>query len=179
MDASYNLKCRICQKEFPRFDQRGFRNAGFTAHQNRCIEKDYILNHPAPERHISPRQRLILPAPSTPSSSSNCTMLNPIYPSDTSTIQPTMLNYPPNQLQQNTFHYNNNGDNNNATNALTMNNTQAENIDASLFYHGNYFFENEIIFPVAHCVYCNPEFGLHQSFCLYFVQMLHQQQTPM
>ncbi|KAI9305239.1 hypothetical protein BJ944DRAFT_239825 [Cunninghamella echinulata] len=34
-----NLKCPICNQEFPKFDQRGFRNAGFTSHYNWCIER--------------------------------------------------------------------------------------------------------------------------------------------
>lgn len=65
------LRCKICQKEFPRFDQRGFRNAGFTAHQNRCIEREYLLNNPVPEHQSSPRQRFLLPAPLPGSSSSS------------------------------------------------------------------------------------------------------------
>ncbi|KAI9316247.1 hypothetical protein BX666DRAFT_219534 [Dichotomocladium elegans] len=33
------LQCKVCGKEFPEYDQRGFRNAGFTAHQNRCVSR--------------------------------------------------------------------------------------------------------------------------------------------
>lgn len=33
------LQCPICHQEFPKFDQRGFRNAGFTSHYNRCLER--------------------------------------------------------------------------------------------------------------------------------------------
>ncbi|SAL95294.1 hypothetical protein [Absidia glauca] len=33
------LQCPICNQEFPAYDQRGFRNAGFTSHHNRCLER--------------------------------------------------------------------------------------------------------------------------------------------
>lgn len=74
----YFLRCKICQKEFPRFDQRGFRNAGFTAHQNRCIERKYLLNNPAHEHQSSPRQRFILPAPPPGSSSSSSSSIQKV-----------------------------------------------------------------------------------------------------
>jgi hypothetical protein len=69
-EAEY-LQCNICKKVFPKFDQRGFRNAGFTAHQNRCIERDYLANNPVvQDQHPSPpKQRLLLPAPPSASSS--------------------------------------------------------------------------------------------------------------
>lgn len=65
------LQCKVCQKEFPKYDQRGFRNAGFTAHQNRCIEREYLLNHPTVQQQQPPvnRQRMLLPAPSPPKQS--------------------------------------------------------------------------------------------------------------
>lgn len=63
-----SLQCRICGKEFPEFDQRGFRNAGFTAHQNRCIERERQHNHElvgrrSSSRVVSAQQRRLLPAP--------------------------------------------------------------------------------------------------------------------
>ncbi|KAL0088219.1 hypothetical protein J3Q64DRAFT_1846402 [Phycomyces blakesleeanus] len=61
-----NLQCPLCFKEFPMYDQRGFRNAGFTAHHNRCVEKEVQkveLSSGDTQRTIHPRRRL-LPAPS-------------------------------------------------------------------------------------------------------------------
>lgn len=59
-----SLLCRVCGKEFPEFDQRGFRNAGFTAHQNRCIEREQQPTTPS-SSSSPPRQRWLLPAPTT------------------------------------------------------------------------------------------------------------------
>ncbi|CEG68238.1 hypothetical protein RMATCC62417_04539 [Rhizopus microsporus] len=55
------LQCKVCKKGFSEFDQRGFRNAGFTAHQNRCIERQNRERNPeqfTPKR----KRRLLLPA---------------------------------------------------------------------------------------------------------------------
>ncbi|KAI8341214.1 hypothetical protein BC941DRAFT_467265 [Chlamydoabsidia padenii] len=41
MSATPKVECPICGQEFPVYDQRGFRNAGFTAHHNRCMERQY------------------------------------------------------------------------------------------------------------------------------------------
>ncbi|KAI9023874.1 hypothetical protein CLU79DRAFT_886946 [Phycomyces nitens] len=60
-----NLQCPLCFKEFPMFDQRGFRNAGFTAHHNRCVEKEVQkaeLSSGDVQRTIHQKRRL-LPAP--------------------------------------------------------------------------------------------------------------------
>ncbi|ORY96603.1 hypothetical protein BCR43DRAFT_505437 [Syncephalastrum racemosum] len=58
------LTCCVCGKEFPEYDQRGFRNAGFTAHQNRCIDRERLLRDPP---IVSPRaRRVLLPAPPPP-----------------------------------------------------------------------------------------------------------------
>ncbi|CAO3594614.1 unnamed protein product [Absidia cylindrospora] len=35
--SAHTVQCPICSQEFPLYDQRGFRNAGFTAHHNWCI----------------------------------------------------------------------------------------------------------------------------------------------
>lgn len=59
------LKCCVCGKEFPEYDQRGFRNAGFTAHQNRCIERERSLHEPPVLS--PPSRRVLLPAPPRPS----------------------------------------------------------------------------------------------------------------
>lgn len=32
-------QCQVCGKEFPARDQRGFRNPGFTYHQNKCVQR--------------------------------------------------------------------------------------------------------------------------------------------
>ncbi|KAI8149295.1 hypothetical protein BJV82DRAFT_662601 [Fennellomyces sp. T-0311] len=61
-----SLRCRVCGKELPEFDQRGFRNAGFTAHQNRCIERERERREGAarpPQRaHTMNIPRRLLPA---------------------------------------------------------------------------------------------------------------------
>ncbi|KAG2227257.1 hypothetical protein INT45_008501 [Circinella minor] len=64
-----NLKCRVCGKELPEFDQRGFRNAGFTAHQNRCIERERERREGITRRpqraHTTHGHRRLLPASSS------------------------------------------------------------------------------------------------------------------
>ena len=67
-----SLKCRVCGKELPEFDQRGFRNAGFTAHQNRCIERERErregITKRRPQRaHTTHGHRRLLPASSSSS----------------------------------------------------------------------------------------------------------------
>lgn len=57
------LQCKICKKEFSEFDQRGFRNAGFTAHQNRCIERQNRERNPEQfTSKLRRKRRLLLPA---------------------------------------------------------------------------------------------------------------------
>ncbi|ORE04937.1 hypothetical protein BCV72DRAFT_306839 [Rhizopus microsporus var. microsporus] len=62
------LQCEVCKKEFFEFDQRGFRNAGFTAHQNRCIERQNRERNP---EQLTPKRkrRLLLPASPNPTRS--------------------------------------------------------------------------------------------------------------
>ncbi|KAI7848854.1 hypothetical protein BDC45DRAFT_574465 [Circinella umbellata] len=64
-----HLKCRVCGKELPEFDQRGFRNAGFTAHQNRCIERERERREGITRRpqraHTTHGHRRLLPASSS------------------------------------------------------------------------------------------------------------------
>ena len=61
-----SLRCRVCGKELPEFDQRGFRNAGFTAHQNRCIERERErregASRPPQRAHTMSIPRRLLPA---------------------------------------------------------------------------------------------------------------------
>jgi hypothetical protein len=59
--GSDTLECRICKKLFPKYDQRGYRNAGFTAHQNRCIERESILASSPVQ--VPVKRRRLLPAP--------------------------------------------------------------------------------------------------------------------
>ncbi|KAL9555771.1 hypothetical protein MBANPS3_002210 [Mucor bainieri] len=91
-EMSY-LQCKICQKEFPRYDQRGFRNAGFTAHQNRCIEKESLSNLPTSEQQPSTvnRQRMLLPAPSSSPPSHHHRVLT-LAPGSTTTTAITTVN---------------------------------------------------------------------------------------
>ncbi|KAI9495268.1 hypothetical protein BDB00DRAFT_786596 [Zychaea mexicana] len=64
-----SLKCRVCGKELPEYDQRGFRNAGFTAHQNRCIERERErregVTRPPQRAHTMNMPRRLLPASSS------------------------------------------------------------------------------------------------------------------
>ncbi len=200
----YFLRCKICQKEFPRFDQRGFRNAGFTAHQNRCIEREYLLHHPAPEHQSSPRQRFLLPAPPTSSSSSLSSVQRLIIGrSNSSSPVAQQQQYQQNfQLpstdntlscgtQSTGIHYV--PENANLLNlqlpqedSACSQQQQQQKIDLSLYSGGvNYIFPetsntiisempHEMIFPVLQCNYCQPEFGLHQPNCLYLEAFLRQ-----
>lgn len=175
------LQCKVCQKEFLKFDQRGFRNAGFTAHQNRCIEKDYMLNNPEPDRHHSPKQRLILPAPTGPSSSTSSSSCMRLLGSSSTSSSPAPIlqedfqayaQFP--QLDQmimtaaatqTAFRY-------------ALPSTQPD-MNTSLFPSYPYAPNNSLtavdtIFPITHCQYCRPEFGLHQPSCLLLAELLRQ-----
>lgn len=193
MEEIYHLQCRICQKEFPKYDQRGFRNSGFTTHQNRCIEKEYLLNTPVSEKQTSTKPRLILPAPLCPSSSTSSSTHIILNASSSPIIPAVQQNMPMLQsqqsqqyfqpVQQTEFHYNNvDSFIQRPAGFFIVNSNQAENIEFSLFSHDGFSFpgtaNNEMIFPITHCVYCSPEFELHQSSCLLLAQILHQQQPP-
>ncbi|GAA5816100.1 hypothetical protein MFLAVUS_009622 [Mucor flavus] len=179
-----NLQCKVCQKEFLKFDQRGFRNAGFTAHQNRCIEKDYILNNPEPDRRHSPKQRLILPAPTGPSSSTSSSSCMRVLGSSSTSSSPAPIlqedfqayaQFPlPDQTittaaTQTAVRY-----------ALPSNPHHQPEMNTSLFPGYPYAANNSMaaavdtIFPITHCQYCRPEFGLHQPSCLLLAELLWQ-----
>ncbi|GAN01508.1 hypothetical protein MAM1_0008d00941 [Mucor ambiguus] len=140
------LQCKICQKEFPKYDQRGFRNAGFTAHQNRCIEREYLSNHPTTgqQQPTVNRQRMLLPAPSPPNHHS---LLTPA-PAPVTTI---------------------------ISNLYTTMPTTEELLDTA-----NVSLDNSVIvptgglFPITHCDYCTPEYGLHQLSCLVIAEIVNQ-----
>ncbi|KAK4520350.1 uncharacterized protein ATC70_008484 [Mucor velutinosus] len=140
------LQCKICQKEFPKYDQRGFRNAGFTAHQNRCIEREYLSNRPTTEQQQPAvnRQRMLLPAPSTPNYHS---LLTAALTSVTTTI--------------NTLH---------APMPTTEELLDTANVplgDAAIVLAGG-------LFPITHCNHCTPEYGLHQVTCLVITEIVSQ-----
>ncbi|ORZ21638.1 hypothetical protein BCR42DRAFT_196559 [Absidia repens] len=79
MSAAIKIRCPICNQEFPAYDQRGFRNAGFTAHHNRCLERRQQQNEPQQRDHHTSRasrfawavRRRLLPARPRPTSSTN------------------------------------------------------------------------------------------------------------
>lgn len=144
-EMSY-LQCKICQKEFPKYDQRGFRNAGFTAHQNRCIEREYVSNNPNAEQQQPAinRQRILLPAPSPPRNNISS------FTASNSTTTTTSTLYAPMP-------------------------TTEELLDTA-----NVPLDNSVIvpagglFPITHCDYCIPEFGLHQVSCLVIAEIVNQ-----
>ena len=77
-----SLQCKVCGKEFPEFDQRGFRNAGFTAHQNRCIGRATAAttsNQNVPVSKPSPPRRRLLPATTTTMASMPTTSMRTDY----------------------------------------------------------------------------------------------------
>ncbi|KAI7893031.1 uncharacterized protein EV154DRAFT_417661 [Mucor mucedo] len=183
MEEVCQLQCRVCQKVFPKFDQRGFRNAGFTAHQNRCIEKDYLLNNPIPKKQTSPKQRLILPAPSNSVPISTYTIPSTLCPINITIAQKNMSMF---QYRQHLHQFpqsHQTGTEHNEDGSYTTKTNRTENLGVSLFPSGNYSYSrtpnNEMFYPVTHCGYCNPEFGLHQSSCSFLSQILHQQRPPM
>ncbi|KAI8077870.1 uncharacterized protein BX664DRAFT_45378 [Halteromyces radiatus] len=76
MSIPAKLQCPICNQEFPALDQRGFRNAGYTSHHNRCIERQQQQQNESQRDHPSSRaarfalaiRRRLLPAqPPSPS----------------------------------------------------------------------------------------------------------------
>lgn len=179
MEEVCHLQCKICQKVFPKFDQRGFRNAGFTAHQNKCIEKEYLLDNPVSKKHTSSKQRPILPAPSIAVSSSTQIMPNTSYTTNITAVQKNVSIMHKHQFQQSYQ----TGDRHDEKDSYLMNTSQAGNLDISLSpsYEHSYSktTNNEIFYPITCCRYCNPEFGLHQSSCSLLSQILHQQRPPM
>lgn len=65
-----NKRCCVCGKEFPARDQRGFRNPGFTYHQNKCKRRQKAQEEEEDKRkkkregkyvQSSPKRRDILP----------------------------------------------------------------------------------------------------------------------
>ncbi|CAO3615327.1 unnamed protein product [Mucor fragilis] len=137
------LQCKICQKEFPKYDQRGFRNAGFTAHQNRCIEREYLSNRPTTEQQQPAvnKQRMLLPAPSPLKDhhrlpASVPAAINNIYaPMPTTEELLDTVNVP---------------------------------LDDSVIVPAGG------LFPITHCDYCTPEYGLHQVTCLVIAEIVNQ-----
>ncbi|KAF1804188.1 hypothetical protein V8B55DRAFT_1413417 [Mucor lusitanicus] len=141
------LQCKICQKEFPKYDQRGFRNAGFTAHQNRCIEKEYLSSHPAtePQQPAVNRQRMLLPAPSSPRHHS---LLTPAPAPATTTV---------------------------SSNLYTPMPTTEELLDtANVPLDDSVIVPSAGLFPITHCDHCTPEYGLHQVTCLVIAEIVNQ-----
>jgi hypothetical protein len=165
-EISY-LQCKICKKEFPKYDQRGFRNAGFTAHQNRCIEREYLLRKSTVEHPPPPhKRRLLLPAPSPPRDSTMASNSSSYY-----------TPYSNNQQQQH-----------NQSEPFAFVSASALDIDFSLFsnvghhsidtfdlnitYSTQYISERH--FPITQCDYCAPEHGLHQPSCLLLADIVSQ-----
>ncbi|CAO3657580.1 unnamed protein product [Mucor hiemalis] len=191
------LKCKVCQKEFPRFDQRGFRNAGFTAHQNRCVEREYLLSHPIVDQQSSPRQRFLLPAPPASASSSTSNRrvmalrgessspiiqqqqqqqhLIPQYPLQLAFEDPQSLagtNFHQQPTQTAGFHYvpENVGSYGEGTTLIGQENESLIQHHAPVMPVSIY----EMLFPITHCDYCEPEYGLHQPTCLFLAEFLRQ-----
>ncbi|KAG2191073.1 hypothetical protein INT46_000709 [Mucor plumbeus] len=144
-EMSY-LQCKVCQKEFPKYDQRGFRNAGFTAHQNRCIEREYLSNNPNAEKQQPAinRQRMLLPAPSPPRNN-----LLPLTASNSATTNASTLYAPMPTTEE-------------------LLDTANVPLDNSIILPAGG------LFSIIHCNYCTPEFGLHQVSCLVIAEIVNQ-----
>lgn len=189
------LQCKICNKEFPKYDQRGFRNAGFTAHQNRCIERKQSLKQPGGEQQPSyNKKRLLLPAPSPPrslsmmvsSSSSSSSSSNRYY---TDLANNSRQNQPSNQSDTFTF-LNSPPPPPPPPSALAIDlslfstlSHHSVDINASPSFDLNDYnndnpsnleHTSERFFPIIQCDYCTPEHGLHQPNCLLLADIVSQ-----
>lgn len=173
-------KCRVCGKEFLKYDQRGFRNAGFTAHQNKCVEKG-----PLPTRNNSPddskkrNQRLLLPA-----SRSSELVYSPYSTKNrrkslaTKSKTPTVQSPVDYQFHESMFH---------ASTSMTKSKTPTPpTVQSPIDYQ---FTESTLqinnastskglmednIFPVMQCDHCTPNFGSHQPHCRFLTRMINQ-----
>ncbi|KAI7897776.1 uncharacterized protein BX663DRAFT_527167 [Cokeromyces recurvatus] len=161
------LQCKICYKQFPKYDQRGFRNAGFTAHQNRCIERkkpNYLTM--IEQQHSKPKHRLLLPAPEKQQQhSSSLTTPNYMPYSILSTQQRLLLPEIQTQAKQintntnsiESYLYNNQKDDNTTSPSTLL-------MDPMMMT----LLQSEL--PIFQCDYCTPdEYGFHQLHCIAFI----------
>jgi hypothetical protein len=165
-DMSY-LQCKICNKEFPKYDQRGFRNAGFTAHQNRCIEREYSLKNPTVEQPpLSHKRRLLLPAPSPPRDSSMM-VSSGYYTLTNNQSEPfTFVNAPPPFSMDLSLFSN--------VNHRSVDINPSSSFDLNAYNTDNLERVPERFFPITQCDYCTPEHGLHQPNCLLLADIVSQ-----
>ncbi|KAI8884199.1 hypothetical protein K501DRAFT_272003 [Backusella circina FSU 941] len=133
--GSATLECKICRKLFPKYDQRGYRNAGFTAHQNRCIERESILASSPVKTPV--KRRRLLPAPPKDNVSESFT---------------------PTQKQGGDAHTDANPPPTSTINACTA--QHGEPNPSSQQSTSTNDFQ-----PVLRCDYCEPENGVHQVNC--------------
>lgn len=154
-------KCRVCQKEFLKYDQRGFRNAGFTAHQNKCVEKGQLLtNRASDEKNNKRNQRLLLPA----SRSSE-----PLYSPYSSKNRMRKPSLPERQrIQSPAVHFTS------PTHSVDPTNSGLFQVPPSTSSTPPQSLLEDNIFPVMQCNYCTPNFGSHQPDCPFLTDMMNQ-----
>ncbi|KAI9486259.1 MAG: hypothetical protein EXX96DRAFT_646107 [Benjaminiella poitrasii] len=147
------LECKICHKQFPKYDQRGFRNAGFTAHQNRCIER--IANGAAAaEKQQKPKYRLLLPAPPPQQQ-----LVSQQPPSPSSPLPDSLCSIPiqqqPDMMMQSPQSY-----------ADNMPSYAYQEQDASFFIMIHLLHSQ----PMFQCSHCTPDqYGFHEPCCIAFI----------
>lgn len=149
------LQCKVCKKELSEFDQRGFRNAGFTAHQNRCIERQNRERNP---KQFTPKRkrRLLLPA------SPNLTRSGTSPPSVTHLPSTSLsfINYSSPSTVSSLLSFQS------AAPILVSTPISAEH---PMNYQQLHNASMPTIYPaVSHCGYCNLDNGLHASTCPLF-----------
>ncbi|CEI91157.1 hypothetical protein RMCBS344292_05457 [Rhizopus microsporus] len=154
------LQCKVCKKEFSEFDQRGFRNAGFTAHQNRCIERQ---NHERNLEQFTPKRkrRLLLPA------SPNLTRSSTSPPSVTQ--PPSFINYSSPPVVSSLLSFQSTV----ITTAPILISTSAAYTPIPAEHPMNFQQLHNASMPtmypaISYCGYCNLGSGLHISTCPLF-----------
>lgn len=148
------LQCEVCKKEFTEFDQRGFRNAGFTAHHNRCIDRQ---TH-RPSKKPTVRCRLLLPAPKLEFRNDSLLQDHGHYLLSTTVCKPFLTNvFEKSQLD-------------------ALNASPPFASSASLLTPASVAFDScqdkkQMYYPVTYCDYCEPQDGSHKSNCVLFYSL--------
>lgn len=184
-----SLQCKVCGKEFPEFDQRGFRNAGFTAHQNRCIGRAAAAaasNQNVPVSKPSPPRRRLLPATTTTAIPTSPTSMqmdywqqqhHESYPSYYSSPPQAIMMVSSPQPSQQQQHYLPP-----TTTGFVMRQEQQYQPMTTTASSTTMPISSSVDFaPIYQCDFCIPQHGYHHPSCPLLqvvMDMVNQQQAP-
>ncbi|KAG1297603.1 hypothetical protein G6F66_002456 [Rhizopus arrhizus] len=150
------LQCEVCKKEFTEFDQRGFRNAGFTAHHNRCIDRQ---TH-RPSKKPTVRCRFLLPAPKLEFRNDSLLQGHDNYLLSTTARKPFLANvFERSQLDVLNDYASPQFAS--STSILTPTSVASDSCQD----------KKQMYYPVTYCDYCEPQDGSHKPNCILFYSL--------